>query len=115
MWIYDELDKIMPLEKYSDYLCGKIQNEFDPNCKSVKIYHLQLNIPNDFGRIPTMQELKNDINLYRCSYFTITLNSDIDENDKDNYKNKLKNYLENNTKYKWSIYYNNNGTISCSG
>ena len=58
-----------------------------------------------------MEELKNDINYYEVLDFTYTVSSAI-ENTED-YKDKLSVFLNANYGGNWSIYHNNNGSITC--
>ena len=65
----------------------------------VSDYNIYLNIPDDFGRIPTIDEIENDINLYGVSRVRYTTILEIDK--EEEYETKLKAYLNNYFSGEW--------------
>lgn len=89
--MFQMMDNLEPKEKIESILFNKIKNEFDQNIQKVIVFNPVLDIPNDFGRIPTIEELKNNINLYALS--EINYLTTINSNEEDDYKMKLNEYI----------------------
>lgn len=108
---YEAMKSIIPVEKIQSNFFNKFKQDFEPNCKTLECKSTILDIPDNFGRIPTIEELKNDISYYEVSDFTFTL-TNIIENEEE-YKNKLNEYLNQNFDGEWYIYFTPGGSISC--
>lgn len=102
-YYYTDMRSRIPKEKIKSAILNKIKNEFDANIQEVNFsdYEIYLKIPDDFGRIPTIDEIENDINLYRVSSvrYTTILEADKEEE----YETKLKVYLKNYFGGEWDI------------
>lgn len=114
-YYYTDMRSRIPKEKIKSAILNKIKNEFDANIQEVNFsdYEIYLKIPDDFGRIPTIDEIENDINLYRVSSvrYTTILEADKEEE----YETKLKVYLKNNFGGEWNISsYKNDNLYSIS-
>lgn len=116
--IFQEMNDRAPKDKIKSAILNKIKSEFDANIQEVDFsdYNVYFEIPDDFGRIPTIDEIKNDLNLYWASKITYTTTI---ENDKEEeYEAYLKAYLNNNFGEDWKIYINKQDNlyrISCNG
>lgn len=108
---YEVMKSITPVKEIEMNLLDKIRLEFDSNIETLKCNGSKLNLPNDFGRIPILDEIKNDSTYYEVLDFTFTLTGDIA--DEDDYKDKLVKYLNNTFGGDWSVYFNPNGSITC--
>ena len=108
---YSKRKSITPFNKIEKNLLEKIKNEFDSSIETLKCNNARLSIPSNLGRIPTLDELKNDVSYYEVLDFKYTLSSTI-KNIED-YKNRLSVYLNTNYSGNWSIYYNANRSITC--
>ena len=109
---YKLLESIKPVEKIQTHLLNKLKQDFEPSCQIVKYCNVKQNIPNNLGRIPTIEELKNNISYYEILNFDYTLTDKI-ENEEE-YKNKLSEFLKQNLGGEWNIYlYPKTGSVSC--
>lgn len=101
--IFKEMKSRIPKEKIKLAILNKIKSEFDANIQEVDFsdYEVYLRIPDDFGRIPTIEEIENDINLYRVSSVRYTTILEVDK--EEEYETKLKVYLKNNFGGEWNI------------
>ncbi len=108
---YWKISDIAPVEDMQTYFLEKIQKEFDPNCETVVIKHPKIVIPNDFGRLPTIEELENNIHFYTVDSLTFTLSADVAN--EEEYEKKLKAYLEKEFGSSWQITVFSNGKIHC--
>lgn len=107
---YEAKESMIPKEAINKELYYKIKQEFDSNCQNLECYGISLNIPEDFGRIPSLEELKNEVKFYEILNFQYTIN-EIVENEED-YKNQLRDYLSDILGGDWDIYYLD-GKIEC--
>lgn len=108
---YEAMQSLTSVEKIQSNFFNKFKQDFEPSCQTLKLYDAKLDINQNFGTIPTMDDLKNDMSYYDVRHFTYTL-TDIIEN-KEEYENKLRNYLKQNFGGEWSIHYNDDVRISC--
>lgn len=99
--MFKESNRLKPKEKIKYAILNKIKSEFDANIQEVDVsdYNIYLNIPDDFGRIPTIDEIENDINLYGVSRVRYTTILEIDK--EEEYETKLKAYLNNYFSGEW--------------
>ena len=99
--MFQEMESRVPKEKIKYAILNKIKSEFDANIQEVDVsdYNIYLNIPDDFGRIPTIDEIENDINLYGVSRVRYTTILEIDK--EEEYETKLKAYLNNYFSGEW--------------
>ena len=110
-YYFDEMDyyersklikSITPDDKIQNYLLKKIKQDFEPSCQTIEECNISLNIPNNLGRIPTLEELKNNINYYEILRFDYTLTDKIDN--EEEYESKLGEFLKKNLGGNWKIY-----------
>ncbi len=101
--IFQEMKGRAPKDKIKSVIFNKIKKQFDANIQEVDIsdYDINLKIPDDFGRIPKIYEIENDLNLYFVSSvrYTTILEADKEEE----YETKLKAYLKNYFGGEWNI------------
>ena len=109
---YDMLESIKPYEKINKELLSSIREKFDLSISSIENINILLNISDDFGRIPKLEELKNNSDFYKILSFTIYyFDSELKY---ESYEEKLKKYLNETYGDNWKIHFNSNGSISCS-
>lgn len=106
---FEKRESIIPEKKIESNFISKFKEGFEPNCDEL-IYSLE-KVDRNLGRIPTIEELKNDINVYEVSDFAYTLTDSIEN--KEEYKNKLRKYLKQNFGGDWTICFNSDVSISC--
>ena len=108
---YKEMESLIPVEKIQERFLIDFRQDFDASCLTLKCYYPKMDLPDDLGKIPTLDELKNDIQYYKVTDFTFSLENQII--DKNEYKNKLIEYLKQKSNKDWNVYFNSNGSISC--
>lgn len=108
---YEAMESLIPVEKIQSNFFNRFKQDFEPSCQTLKCYNPKLDIPNNLGRIPTMEEIKSNISYYEVRNFTYTLTDRIEN--KEEYENKLDKYLKQNFGGDWSIYFNSDISISC--
>lgn len=108
---YDAIKALAPVEKIQDSLSLNLKENFESTCINVICNNTRLNIPNNTGKIPTIDELKNNIDYYEILDFNFKLSNYIEDQEK--YKNKLNEYLNQTLGGTWNIYFNPNGSITC--
>ncbi len=91
-------------------LLNELKEEFEPNVYQVQTETVVLNIPDDYGKMPTLEELKTDTSLYEIRSFNYTVSNEIEE--KEEYKNRLKTYIDNKYNCDSHIYFNRDESIS---
>jgi len=101
--IFQEMKGRTPKEKIKSAILNKIKSEFDTYIQEIDIneYDVHLEIPDDFGRIPTIDEIENDLNLYEVSSVRYTTILEVDK--EEEYETKLKAYLKNYFGGEWKI------------
>lgn len=103
------MDNMEPKKEFEAELLNELQNEFEPNVYEVKCEYIELNIPEDYGKIPTLEELKTNTNLYTTRSFDYkVLNTIEDENE---YEKKLKVYITSKYKCDSDIFFNQKNTL----
>ena len=89
--MFEKMNNLEPKEKIESIVFNKIKNEFDQNIQKANAYNPVLDIPNDFGRIPTIEEIQNNINFYFLS--ELNYSTTINPNEEDSYEMKLNEYV----------------------
>lgn len=103
-----------PNENLDKVLSEKLKKELDPNCTYAKINNYMLEFPDDMGRIPSLEEVKNDLKYFTINNITfslskVTMNADI-------YKEIVNEYLKKTFGGEWNVYISSDGkTINCFG
>lgn len=100
---YYELENKIPKEEINKALLDKLKSEFDSNIIEVRSSSPYLDVPDNFGKIPSMNEIETNLDLYWDSYFSFDT---IINQDKDEYEDKVINYLNNEFGGSWHIYIN---------
>jgi len=108
--IYETMNSMKPKKELESIFLKIIHDEFEPNTYEVQCNTIILDIPEDFGRIPTLEELKTNTNLYKVTQFDYKVSNKIDDISK--YKERLKSYINNKYNCNSNIYINSNNTIS---
>lgn len=108
---YNEMESLTSVENIQTNLFNKFKQDFEPSCQTLKCYEAKLDINKNLGIIPTMEDLKTDMRYYDVRYFTYTLTDRIE--DKEDYNNKLINYLKQNFGGDWSVHFNSDVSITC--
>lgn len=91
--LIEKMNSIEPEEELEQKILNELQTEFDPDICEFKSFDIHLEIPENYGRIPTFKELETDISLYRISYFKYEVSNSIKNTDK--YEEELKLYIKN--------------------
>lgn len=89
--IYEIMNNMKPKEELEKVLLNELQQEFSKDIYEVNCKTILLEIPEDFGRIPTLDELKTNINLYKVTYFDYKESNALTNTEE--YKRKLKSYF----------------------
>lgn len=106
--IHKTLYSMAPKKELERLFIDQLRDEFEPNVSDIKC-RIVLDIPENYGKTPTIEELKTDINLYHVSQFDYKVSYTIE--DTDEYKERLKSYITNKYNCNSSIYFNMNNTI----
>ena len=110
---YQLEESIKPVDKMQTYLLNKIKQEFESTCQIVTCCNLEENLPNNIGRIPTIEELKNNLSFYEVLSFNYTLTNKI--KNEEEYENNLIKYLNRTFGGDWSVHlYSEEGNVSCN-
>ena len=97
-----------PRREIAALILKDLQEEFDSNAYGLESDYIKLNIPEDYGKIPTMDELTSDTSLYKVMTFDYKYkNSTMD---KEEYKEELQKYITNKYNCECDIYLYPNGT-----
>lgn len=113
---FEEMKKLAPKGEIVEVILNKIRNEYDINIQNIKIGYAHFKTPDDFGRIPTIDEIENNIKLYWVSGISYTTTIELDK--KEEYEIKLKEYLSKSFGGEWDVYFtkkDNYYYISCHG
>ena len=105
--------EIAPEADVEELLTKKFKKEFDSECKKIEISRYYITIPEDYGDIPSLEEVKEDLSLFDANEIRITL-SKAPENPEE-YKEDLKEYLESTFGGEWEITGSATDRISCRG
>ena len=98
-----------PKKELETRLLKELQDEFEPDVYELECETILLNIPEDYGKIPTLEELKTNINLYEVTHFDYKVSNTIE--DTNEYKERLKLYITNKYNINSSIYFSLEDTI----
>ncbi len=90
---YQIMKDMEPKKEIETILLKEIQTEFEPKLYDIKCNTIILNIPKDYGKVPTLEELKTNTDLYKVTSFDYNVSSPIEN--PDEYKEKLKKYISN--------------------
>ena len=109
--MFEEMNSRKPIDKIKSVIFNKIKSEFDSNIQEVGIsdYNVYLKIPDDFGRIPTIDEIENNLDLYWESSVSYTTKLEAEE--EKEYEKNLKEYLNDYFGGEWKIYLNKKDTV----
>ena len=89
--VYNKMNEMKPKAELEKNLLNELQKEFSSDIYELDCDTIQLDIPNDYGRIPTLDELKTNTNLYKVTSFNYKVSNTITNTEE--YKRNLKNYL----------------------
>ncbi len=106
---YKTMDSIEPKEELEAILLDELKTEFEPHVYEVKCDTILLNIPEDYGRIPTLEELKTNTNLYKVTEFDYKVSNTIE--DTNEYNERLKTYIINKYNSNSNIHFNLENTL----
>lgn len=106
--VYEIKKNMNPKKELETFFLNKLRKEFDSNAYEVDCRTILLNIPDDYGKIPTLEELKTNINLYKVTGFDYKVLNTIENTDK--YKEILKAYITDNYNCNSDIYFYSNNT-----
>ena len=98
-----------PKKELDSILLNELQNEFDSNIYEVDCDTIVLKIPEDYGKMPTLEELKTNTNLYEVTQFDYKVPDRI--KDTDEYTERLKSYIKNKYNCDSKIYFSLNNTL----
>ena len=108
--IYNTLDKMKPIDALNKSFTDELKNEFGIDGISVRINSSTLKIPDNYGRVPTLDEIKTDVSLYQILEFECSISDEtINRNE---FVTKLKTYLTNKYNCECEVSYNQDQSIS---
>ena len=90
---YKKMESMEPKKELEAMLLNELQNEFEPDAYEVECDSIYLSIPEDYGKIPTLVELKTNTNLYKVGGFSYKVSNTI--LDTNEYEERLKSYIIN--------------------
>lgn len=90
--IYKTMDNMKPKKEFETIILNELRDEFEPDVYKVEC-NISLNIPENYGKIPTLEELKTNTNLYKVTSFYYKVSNAIE--DTNEYKERLKAYIIN--------------------
>lgn len=103
------LNDMEPKDEFESILLNSFKKEFEPNIYEVECDYMYLTIPDDYSRIPTLEEIENDVNLYRTSSFDYRVSKSIEN--VDEYEEKLKSYIQNKYNIGLDVYFHLDNTL----
>lgn len=104
------MDSMKPKKELERLILDELRNEFEANAYLIKCYTISLSVPENYGKIPTLEELKTNTALYEVSQFDYKVSNIIE--DTKEYEKRLKIYINNKYNCNSSIYFNSNNSIS---
>ena len=108
---FKKMEEITPTEQIELYLSELITENLDSDIYSLECSIVQMKIPDSLGRIPSLEELKNDISFYEIFDFHYYTDKEVK---KEEYIQELRHLLSENFGGNWDVNYNpNNGYVSC--
>lgn len=106
--VYEMMDSMKPKKEFEKLLLDELRNEFDPNIYEVDC-DILLDIPEDYGRIPTLEEIKSDTSLYKIKQFDYKVSNAIE--DTEDYEKSLESYITKKYNSDSNIYFRLNDTL----
>ena len=106
---YETMENMKPKKELETRLLKELRDEFEPDVYEVECETILLNIPNDYGKIPTLEELKTNTNLYKVTQFDYKVSNKIE--DINEYNERLKSYITNKYNINSSIYFSLEDTV----
>lgn len=100
---YKTMDSMKPKKEIEIKLLNELQDEFEPEAYEVECEGISLNIPEDYGKIPTLDELKTNTNLYKVTHFEYKVLTTIE--DTNEYEERVKTYILNKYNSNSRIYF----------
>lgn len=97
------MDSIKPKKELEAILLTELRDEFEPNAYELECKNISLNIPEDYGKIPTLEELKTNTNLYEVTSFGYKVSNTIENTNE--YSERLKAYIINKYNSNSNIYF----------
>lgn len=107
--IYQIKTEMIPKKEIQKELLEELKNEFEPNASELQCNIITLVIPDDYGKIPTLEEIKTNTKLYKVTNFKYIVSNKIE--DKNEYKNRLKLYLQSKNINVKNIYFHKDNTL----
>lgn len=107
--VYKIMEYMKPKEELGKSLLNELRDEFDPNIYEVQDSTIILSIPEDYGKIPTLEELKTYINLYKVISFDFKVSNTIE--DTNEYEERLKTYITNKYNSNSNVYFYKENTL----
>ena len=106
---YKTMDNMKQKKELETNLLNELRDEFEPDVYEVECETILLDIPKDYGKIPTLEELKTNTNLYKVTQFDYKVSNTIE--DTNEYEERLKLYITNKYNSNSSIYFSLEDTI----
>lgn len=106
---YKTMDNMKPKKELEKILLNELRDKFEPDAYEVECETILLNIPEDYGKIPTLEELKTNTNLYIVTQFDYKVSNTIE--DTNEYSERLKTYIANKYNSDSNIYFHLDNTI----
>lgn len=106
---YKTMDNMKPKKELETILLNELRDEFEPDAYEVECETISLNIPEDYGKIPTLEELKTNTSLYKVTHFEYKVSNTIEDTNK--YNERLKAYITNKYNSNSNIYFHLENTI----
>ena len=107
--IYETMESMKPKKELERLLLDKLKKELDSNIYEVDCDAAILEIPEDYGKIPTLEEIKTNTSLYKILGFDYRVSNAIV--DTKNYENRLKIYIKIMYNCDSNIYFGINNTL----
>lgn len=101
--VYKTMNSMRPKKELETILLNELRDEFEPDAYGVECSTILLNIPEDYGKIPTLEELKTNTNLYKVTQFDYKVSNTIEN--PNEYKERLKAYITNKYNSNSKIYF----------
>lgn len=107
-YIVETMNNMKPKKELEAILLNELRDEFEPDVYKIEAATISLNIPEDYGKIPTLEELKNNLNLYKVTQFNYEVSNAIE--DPNEYEERLKSYITSKYKSDSDIYFHLDNT-----
>lgn len=106
---YETMENMEPKKELEAILLNELQDEFEPNAYEMDCDAILLEIPENYGKIPTLEELKTNTNLYKVKSFDYKVSNTIKYTTQ--YSERLKTYIKNKYNSNPKIYYDLENTL----